>query len=139
MDAGLTWIVGEGQAFALEEGVYAAGSIQARQIDGAGNLGTAITLNSNEDIVVDKTPPSSITLTLVGGMVTVTHEDAENPTEAGVNIKMFTNGTLIGETTADEDGNWNMELNRELSQGESVQVVITDVAGNYVSEDETVI
>jgi hypothetical protein len=73
-------------------------------------------------------------------MTNVTQANAEFSTEAGVNITMFSNNTEIGQATADEDGNWSIDLTAApLTQGQEVDVVIADLAGNQTTEDETVV
>ena len=45
-DGGTTWAAGTGTSIALAAGTYAAGTVQVRQTDAAGNLGTAASLGA---------------------------------------------------------------------------------------------
>jgi len=61
-DSGSTWTAGTGNSFTLAAGTYAAGAVQARQTDAAGNLGSAGSTASA--ITVDSTAPATPTLDL---------------------------------------------------------------------------
>ncbi|HEY2452837.1 MAG TPA: Ig-like domain-containing protein [Scandinavium sp.] len=51
--------------------------------------------------------------------------------EAGSVVAIYDNGQKIGETTADEDGNWSFTPDTDLSEGEhSLTVTATDAVGN---------
>ena len=61
-NGGSSWTTGTGTSFTLEAGSYAAGAVQVRQTDGAGNNSTAASLTSA--ITVDLTGPAAATLAL---------------------------------------------------------------------------
>ncbi|WP_447553330.1 Ig-like domain-containing protein [Vreelandella sp. EE22] len=62
LDGGTSWTPGRSTSFTVAEGNYAAGAVQVRQTDGAGNVSAPAPL---EAFVVDLTPPAAPTVTLV--------------------------------------------------------------------------
>jgi hypothetical protein len=65
-NAGVSWTPGTGLSFLLPPGTYAIGSVRVRQIDAAGNTGTA-TFNPTA-IDIDTLPPAAPTLALGSGV-----------------------------------------------------------------------
>jgi hypothetical protein len=63
-DGGVAWVAGLGTSFELAEGSYAAGAIQVRQTDVAGNVGEVSILNPDEVLVVDTTAPDALGINL---------------------------------------------------------------------------
>jgi VCBS repeat-containing protein len=58
IDNGSTWLAGSGTSFTLAAGTYAAGSVQMRETDLAGNVQTGALIAKNAaDITVDQTAP----------------------------------------------------------------------------------
>lgn len=52
-------------------------------------------------------------------------------TEAGATVDVYVDGELVATTTADENGEWSVEVDEELEDGErEVTVTATDEAGN---------
>ena len=62
VDAGASWLPGSGSSFALAAGAYAAGDIQAKQIDSAGIGGSPVVLGA---ITIDLSAPEILTLSLM--------------------------------------------------------------------------
>ncbi|GAA5236500.1 Ig-like domain-containing protein [Verticiella sediminum] len=61
IDGGTSWSEGVGAGFELAEGTYSAGSVQVRQIDAAGNVGS---LWSNAATIVVDTAAAALTLSV---------------------------------------------------------------------------
>lgn len=57
VDGGENWVEGNGTGFSLDEGDYADGDVQVRQIDAAGNVSTAGSLGT---VTVDQTLPEVV-------------------------------------------------------------------------------
>ncbi|MFG6668818.1 hypothetical protein ACGK9R_17185, partial [Halomonas sp. HNIBRBA4712] len=127
LDGGATWLAGTGASFELPEDSYAAGTVQVRQTDGAGNVSTPARVGA---VVIDLTAPESPTATLA--------DESPITNDGTVNV-----GNLEPEATweysLDGGDSWLIGTGTSftLPQGDygigDVQVRQTDRAGN-VSE-----
>ena len=117
-NGGTSWNVGTGTSFDLTPGTYAAGAVQLRQVDGAGNVGTATPLGA---ITIDVTPPAAPTATL-SGLATVD----VGGLETGATWAYSTNG---GGTWTTGTGS-SFELPAGVYDADDVLVRQTDLAGN---------
>ncbi|MBZ5486524.1 Ig-like domain-containing protein [Halomonas aquamarina] len=132
LDGGETWQTGTGTSFTLPEGDYAAGSVQVRQTDVAGNTGAPASLGA---VVIDTTAPDAPTLSLVND----TGEIGDGVTADGtIDVGNLEPGAFW-EYSLDGGDTWQRGLGDRfvLPEGEyvdgQVQVRQTDAAGN-VSE-----
>ena len=129
-NGGTTWAAGSGSSFTLAAGTYAAGAVQVRQTDAAGNLSAA---GSGTALTVDATAPAAPAAALVAdtGSSTsdgVTRNGAVNVTglETGAGWQFSTNG---GTTWATGTGT-SFTLPAGSYAADTVQVRQIDVAGN---------
>ncbi|MGE8537890.1 MAG: type I secretion C-terminal target domain-containing protein [Acinetobacter sp.] len=64
----------------------------------------------------------------------------KKPAEPGSTIEVTANGTVIGSTIVDSNGNWSIPANKVLSDGEYlIEVSITDKAGNTATTTDTLV
>ncbi|MGG5488436.1 hypothetical protein SDR43_00005, partial [Ochrobactrum sp. BD61] len=101
-DGGRTWHDGNGASFELEPGAYGDGDILVRQIDSAGNVGSATPLGP---VTIDLTPPTTT--------VELTDPDGDNiPTASGVTepgstvVVSWPDGTTSTVTADGTTGAW---------------------------------
>jgi len=72
-----------------------------------------------------------ITAPADGGSTNDTTPTIRGTAEPGASVAVSIDGTPVGTVTADEDGNWSLELTDPLDEGDhTVSAVQTDVAGN---------
>lgn len=86
---------------------------------------------------IDVTPPSiQWTYPVDGGVYSTSPETLEGEAEPGAEVEVYVNGEHVGTTTADEDGNWSIELDEGLEDGEHEATArATDEAGNQSEEE----
>lgn len=109
-------------------------------VDAAGN---ASPVSDSVNFVVDTTPPLTPVITSVSddqapGLGTIANgQNTNDPTptfsgtaEAGATITLYENGTVIGTTTAQPDGAWNVSTSTLASGTHVITAVATDAAGN---------
>uniref|UniRef100_UPI0031CDC583 Ig-like domain-containing protein n=1 Tax=Acinetobacter sp. TaxID=472 RepID=UPI0031CDC583 len=89
-DSGTTWTTGTGNSFNLAEGSYTAGTVQIRQVDAAGNVGSASSLGA---VTIDQTNPASLPLPSLA-------VDTGSSNSDGIS----SNGTIHVDTTGLETG-----------------------------------
>ena len=130
-NGGSSWTTGTGTSFTLEAGSYAAGAVQVRQTDGAGNNSTAASLTSA--ITVDLTGPAAATLALASDTgsgasdgITKDGSVAVSGLEEGATWEFSTDG---GTTWAAGTGT-SIALAAGTYAAGTVQVRQTDAAGN---------
>ncbi|VXD01324.1 conserved hypothetical protein [Enterobacterales bacterium 8AC] len=132
-------------ASALAEGDH---SFTVRATDAAGNVSAP---SQAWDLVIDITPPDQPGIdgngpgisgvvddqgAVQGPIANGGSTDDTKPTlngkgEPGDTIIVTDNGTKIGETTVDENGNWTFTPETDLSEGQhDIAVIIEDKAGN---------
>ncbi|MFG6666888.1 Ig-like domain-containing protein [Halomonas sp. HNIBRBA4712] len=127
INGGTTWLAGTGASFELPEGSYAAGTVQVRQTDGAGNVSTPARVGA---VVIDLTAPESPTATLA--------DESPITNDGTVNVGNL-EPEAIWEYSLDGGDSWLIGTGTSftLPQGDygigDVQVRQTDRAGN-VSE-----
>ena len=130
-NGGTNWTTGTGTFFTLAEGTYAAGSVQVRQTDVAGNISTEAS-NANA-ITVDTTAPSAPGLTL--------NADTGSSSSDGItsNGQMDVSGLEAGATweySTNGGTDWTTGTGTSFTLAEAtyamgdVQVRQTDAAGN---------
>ena len=125
----------------LGEGFHA---LTATVTDAAGNVSNP---TSAFELVVDTLPPAIPVITTViddqpdssqlnnGQLTNDTQPTLNGTAEANATITIFDNGTEIGTTRADDDGNWSFTPDDALNQGEHrFTVAATDSAGNTGGE-----
>jgi hypothetical protein len=122
-DGGTSWQAGTGASFALGEGVHAAGTVEVRQLDAAGNIGAAVTLGA---VTVDTAAPGAPTVTL-------TADTGLSATDGITSNGTLTVGGLEPNATAQysTDGGATWSASFTAVQGaNSVEVRQVDLAGN---------
>ncbi|WP_189445499.1 Ig-like domain-containing protein, partial [Salinicola rhizosphaerae] len=122
VDGGQTWTAGNGTSFELPEGNYADGDIQVRQTDAVGNVSDVASLGP---ISIDLSAPASPEIEESNGTVLI------GSAEAGSLITLTDdNGDVLGEVTADDNGNWSFTPADSIAPGTEISAVATDAAGN---------
>ncbi len=131
IDNGASFNVGSGSSFVLAEGSYAAGSIQVRQTDVAGNLGN--TGSNAGPVIVDVSSPAAPTLALATDSGSDSSDGISN--DGTVNVSgleanaSWEFSTDNGNTFSSGSGNSFVVAEGSYAPG-AVQVRQTDVAGN---------
>ncbi|MCE7996353.1 MAG: T9SS type B sorting domain-containing protein [Roseivirga sp.] len=126
--------VGEG-TFTLDEGVH---TYTATTTDAAGNVSE---VSADFDVTVDLTAPAAPAVDLVASSDSGTSDtdDITNditPTVQGVSeanapIEILVDGSSVGNTTADDSGDWSFTITTDWADGVyDVTVKATDIAGN---------
>ncbi|MGQ5720425.1 Ig-like domain-containing protein [Pseudochrobactrum asaccharolyticum] len=123
----------------LQQGVHRI-TMQAQDI--AGNKSEK---SATFQFEVDTTPPTAPSITEIrdntgqftGNVTDGKTTDETKPVlsgsgaEAGSIVKIYDNGTLLGETTANANGTWSFTPTTDLAEGEHIfTVTATDKAGN---------
>jgi hypothetical protein len=112
----------------LDDGEH---TVNATQTDEAGNESAADEVTFAVD---SEALAPVITAPADGSSTNDTTPTVEGTAEPGAEVDVEIDGTPVGTVTADEDGNWSLELTDPLDEGDhTVSAVQTDVAGN-VSE-----
>ncbi|MGQ7250001.1 Ig-like domain-containing protein, partial [Halomonas sp. V046] len=125
-DAGNTWDTGTGIEFVLEEGDYAAGDVQVRQTDVAGNSSAVGRLGA---VSVDSTAPEVPMVDPSDGtLLAGTSEPG-----AAINIAIDGDESLGLMAMADGAGNWSVSIDPALPDGAVVRITASDQAGNTSS------
>jgi hypothetical protein len=133
-DGGTTWATGSGSGFELADGVYSSESIQARQIDVAGNVSESTLIMT--DLVIDTVEPDAPGVSTVAGdnIVNITEFGTgvtlEGTTEEGSGVSIswgaITNSAAIVTGTS-----WSLVIaTADIPMVGDVSVTTTDVAGN---------
>lgn len=117
----------------LEEGEQTA---TVKATDEAGN-------ESEESVTftVDTSPPALTVDTPAEGEEVEPAPTVAGTADPGTQIEVYVDGVLVGETTADENGDWSLEISDDdaLGSGDHVVTVIgRDGAGNETSIDVNV-
>ncbi|OOR87637.1 hypothetical protein B0181_09955 [Moraxella caviae] len=100
------------------DGTY---QIRGKVIDAAGN----VSYTNVETVTIDTTAPTlSEQAVSTDGIIT-------GKTEAGATVVAKIGDEVIGTTTADKDGNFSIATGK--TNGESIQLTITDIAGNKLT------
>ncbi len=102
-------------------------SLTATATDAAGN-----TAQATVTFTVDSHTSAAVTITapLDGSTVTGVTE-LSGTAEPGATVVITIDGTVVGTTTADQDGNWTLTLDAPLDDGNhSLTATATDAAGN---------
>ncbi|WP_162619508.1 Ig-like domain-containing protein [Salinicola peritrichatus] len=148
-DGGTTWTAGTGTSFELPEDTYADGDVQVRQTDAAGNTSDAGSLGP---VTVDLTDPAAPVIASATDDVAPTGTLADGDTtndatptltgtaEANATVAILVNGTQIGTTDADGDGNWTFSVDDAdaLPDGDvAFTATSTDTAGNVSPASNT--
>ncbi|WP_161499671.1 S-layer family protein [Limnohabitans sp. TS-CS-82] len=144
-DSGATWNAGSGTSFALAQGAYAAGVVQMRETDVAGNVQTgALIAKNTAAITIDTmapTKPNVVTATDDAGQVTGpiaegSTTDDTKPTfsgtgTAGDTVDVYNGPTLLGTATVAPNGSWSLTPTTALPNGAyTITTVEKDPAGN---------
>lgn len=131
IDAGKTWLNGTAANFMLNEGTYAAGQVQVRVQDVAGNV-SLVTQNA-QALVIDTTAPNPATLALandtgISNTDGITSDGTINVTdvEAGATWQYSTDG---GQTWKAGSNSSFVVANGTYEAGQ-IKVRVTDLAGN---------
>jgi MYXO-CTERM domain-containing protein len=95
---------------------------------------------ASRSITIDTTPPSLGLTSPADGESFPEDGVLSGTSEPGATVQVFVNGTQVGETTADENGEWTFELpeGTDTSSGGSLRVTSTDEAGNTTSIEREV-
>ncbi|MBB98715.1 MAG: hypothetical protein CML67_04145 [Rhodobacteraceae bacterium] len=133
LNGGVTWTAGTGTSFDLtDDTVFAAGDVQVRQTDAAGN--TSAVGSNGVQWEEDSTPPAAPTISLnsdtgASGTDNITNDNQVNVAglEAGATWEFSLNGGTTWNTGAGTS--FNMTSDTTYATGD-IQVRQTDVAGN---------
>ncbi|HCI5991271.1 TPA: hypothetical protein NPN76_005170, partial [Klebsiella variicola subsp. variicola] len=79
----------------------------------------------------DTTAPASLTQVLASDNKTVT-----GTTEAGATVTVSYNGKVVGTAVAREDGSYSVVLDKTYINGEKLEVIAKDPAGNATQPQE---
>lgn len=112
----------------LAEGSYSA---SATGTDGAGNQTTDGPV-SFEVSTVQTAPITTITQPADGALTNNANPTITGTSAPGASVEVFVDGVSIGVTTADQDGNWSIDLPEALAEGEhtiGAQSTIDDSVG----------
>ncbi len=94
--------------------------------------------NSSDDVTfeIDLTAPMVVwTYPQDGDVFSESPTTLEGEAEPGAEVEVYVDGEYIGTTTADEDGNWAVDLDDDLDDGEYEAVAeATDEAGNTAED-----
>jgi VCBS repeat-containing protein len=122
-DGGATWTNGTGTGFVLGAGTYAAGVVEAREVDAAGNIGGVTSLGA---LTVDtvEAPPTSVAVSANGTVVT-----GQGDPGATVTVTSPGGGTVLGTAHVNPNGTFSVPIAAQAA-GLQLQVVQTDLAGN---------
>ena len=103
----------------LSEGSH---TLTVTATDAAGNVSDASTF----DLIVDTTAPDAPVIDSIAGT------SIEGTAEAGSTVALDTDGDGDADytTTADEGGNWSVEMDDALAGGTEISATATDAAGN---------
>ncbi len=123
VDAGASWLPGSGSSFALAAGAYAAGDIQAKQIDSAGIGGSPVVLGA---ITIDLSAPEILTLSLMNDNGVLADDNISN--DGSLSIGALEDGARV-EYRLGGASAWTTSFTPSAGTN-SVQVRQTDVAGN---------
>ncbi len=136
LDGGTTWLTGQGEGFLLEEGEYAEGQVQARQVDGAGNASGTGKLPA---VTVDITPPDSLDLTLALAEDTGVSDSDGITANGQVDIQGL-DSDAFWEYSLDGGANWKLGVGEHFIVTDGVypegaiQARQIDMAGNVGGE-----
>lgn len=133
---GSSWTAGSGTSFTLPAGNYAAGAVQVRQKDGAGNVSAVASIAGA--VVVDNAAPSAPAIGQVAGNDVVnTAEKAAGVTVSGTaeanSSVVVTWGATSKTVTADANGAWSAAFAATevpANGASSITARATDAAGN---------
>ncbi len=109
-------------ATAIEDGIY---SYNIMTTDAAGN-----STSRSGNVTIDTQTPDSLGLSLSQGQTNISGNLAD---EAGTEVRFTTGGQMYSDTI-DENGDWAVAL-PPLTYGQTINVNITDIAGNTRQED----
>ena len=123
VDAGASWLPGSGSSFALAAGAYAAGDIQAKQIDSAGIAGSPVVLGA---VTIDLSAPEILTLSLMNDNGVLADDNISN--DGSLSIGALEDGARV-EYRLGGASAWTTSFTPSAGAN-SVQVRQTDVAGN---------
>lgn len=135
-DAGANWTNGSGTSFSLGEASYSSGQVQVRQIDLAGNTGSAASLGA---LTIDATAPAvAPTVNAVADSADRTPALSGTATlGSGETLSVSVDGTVytVGDGHLSLSGTtWSLTLTADLTAAaHSVVATVTDTAGNSVS------
>lgn len=141
LDAGATWTAGTGSTFSMgDDTAYAAGDLQARQTDVAGNTGVAGSNGAawTEDSTAPVAPATF--LSADAGTDTFIIDFAEDLGSADASlIDLYVNGALVGVNAATVDGNGDLAVESafDFAAADTLDVAfdvgaVTDIAGNML-------
>ncbi|MGE4242410.1 Ig-like domain-containing protein [Ramlibacter sp.] len=145
VDSGATWTTGSGSAFTLASGQYAAGAVQVRQSDAAGNISVAA--SHPTAITIDTGAPTLASATANGSSIVLTYADsgsglaAANPATGDFVVDVAGSARAVTAVNVDAvAGTVTLTLASAVDSGESVKVSYTpganplaDVAGNVAA------
>ena len=123
VDAGASWLPGNGSSFALAAGAYAAGDIQAKQIDSAGIAGSPVVLGA---VTIDLSAPEILTLSLMSDNGVQADDNISN--DRSLSFGALEDGARV-EYRLGGASAWTTSFT-PTAGANSVQVRQTDVAGN---------
>ena len=133
-DGGNTWATGSGSGFELADGVYSSESIQARQIDVAGNVSESTLIMT--DLVIDTVEPDAPGVSTVAGdnIVNITEFGTgvtlEGTTEEGSSVSISW-GAISNSAAIVTGTSWSLVIaTADIPMVGDVSVTTTDVAGN---------
>ncbi|PWL24175.1 MAG: hypothetical protein DCO98_11500, partial [Altererythrobacter sp. XM-24bin4] len=139
-DIGNGWVSGSGTSFTLPEGRYPEGVIKVRQTDSAGNVSGVST--NTQDITVDATAPSSVTINSVVADRVLTNGGSTNDNTLVVSVsatdatdvsrvEIYNGSDLLGEASYnDTNAAWEFTTTALADGPHSLTAKAYDAAGN---------
>jgi small neutral amino acid transporter SnatA (MarC family) len=116
----------------LPDGPHTASAVQA---DEAGNESAADDVEFTLDDTV--APDAPVITAPAEGSTTNTTPDIVGTGEPGATVTVSIDGTEIGETTVDAEGNWTVPVTTPLAEGpHTASATQTDLAGNESAADD---
>jgi uncharacterized repeat protein (TIGR02059 family) len=129
-NGGATWNDGSGNNFTLAAGSYAAGGVQIRQTDIAGNTGNITSTTGS--LLIDATPPAFQSATVNGTSLVLNYGEALDAANAAASGAFAVTVNAVGRAVsgiAVAGSSVTLTLATAVLNGETVTVAYTDPSG----------